>query len=418
MSSGKINAADTSASQANPPAAPGERSQRLRELALLFLRLGTTAFGGPAAHLAMMQQEVVVRRQWLTAAEFLDMWAAANFIPGPSSTEMAIHIGYRRAGWRGLLVAGSCFIFPAALMCMVIAAFYRAYGRSPVSESILWGVKPVVIAVVGQALYRLGRSAIKSWLLAAIAAAAIVLLILHWNQLLVLFGGGVIAALFRAWPQRRAMPLLAWPGLLAQTTTAAATAAANGIVTAPLAPLFLVFLKIGSVLFGSGYVLLAFLKADLVDRYHWVSNKQLLDAIAVGQVTPGPVFTTATFIGYVVAGPAGGIVATLGIFIPAFFFVAVSAPLLPRMRKSKVFTSFLDGLNASSLALMAYVLLLLAGDVLRTGIPPTAPLWQFNGWAAAMTAVSLVALLLWKNLNSAWLVLAGAAIGLAHGLLA
>jgi chromate transporter len=385
---------------------------RLSEIAWLFLKLGTTAFGGPAAHLALMQDEVVTRRGWLTVQEFLDMYAATNFIPGPNSTEMAIHIGYRRAGWRGLVVAGSCFIVPAALMCTGLAAIYKAYGHNPASLAILWGVKPVVIAVVGQALWRLGKSAIKTWLAGSVAVLAAAALLVQLallgteHELLVLFGGGLAVALARGVRKRRFLPVFAWP--LAPTTGAAATAAATTTAGAPLLSVFLIFLKIGSVLFGSGYVLLAFLQADFVDRNHWLTQTELLDSVAVGQVTPGPVFTTATFIGYLVAGPWGAVVATVGIFLPAFAFVALSAPILPRLRKSVFFGAFLDGLNAASLALMAVVLMRLAGDALGIVTP--------NGYgmdwaAAALAALSLIALL-WKNFNSIWLLLIGAAVGM------
>jgi chromate transporter len=391
---------------------------RVRQLARLFLRLGTISFGGPAAHTAIMQQEVVVRRQWLTGTEFLDMLAATNFIPGPNSTEMVIHIGYRRAGWRGLIVAGTCFILPAAIMCTIIAAIYVTCGQWPISRAILWGVKPVVIAVVGQALFRLARSALKTWMLAALAVVAAGALLASVNELGVLFGTGAVAAVVGTWHRRQAVtvPLLAWP--LGQTLPAvggaAATAAAAATVSAPLGSLFLIFLKIGSVLFGSGYVLLAFLRADFVEQRHWLTESTLLDAVAVGQVTPGPVFTTATFIGYVMGGPLGAVAATVGIFLPAFFFVAASAPLLPRLRKSAFFGAFLDGLNAASLALMAVVLLQLAYDALRV---PGVQGYRVDYVAVAVTLVSL-GLLIWRNANSAWLVLAGAALGAVHARLA
>jgi len=414
-----------SSSEPVPPALPA--GTPLRELAALFLRLGTTAFGGPAAHIAMMQDEVVTRRKWLTPTEFLDMLAATNFIPGPNSTEMSIHIGYRRAGWRGLVVAGSCFILPAALMCAALAALYTRYGHSPISQSLLYGVKPVVIAVVGQALYRLGRAAIKTPLLAALTMLAAAALLLRVGELLTLFGTGALAALlFAAQKNRRvggmaggnSVPLLAVaPRALGALKAPAAAAAVGGwwggmTVAAPLGPLFLVFLKIGSVLFGSGYVLLAFLQTDVVDRHHWLTQEQLLDAIAVGQVTPGPVFTTATFIGYVAAGPWGAVLATLGIFVPAFFFVAASAPLLVRMRQSKVLGAFLDGLNVASLALMAVVMVRLAVG----GGPMDRPA-LVDGVTIALAAASL-ALLILKKVNSMWLVLAGAVAGGVHGWLA
>jgi chromate transporter len=392
----------------------------LRALAGLFLRLGTTAFGGPAAHIALLQDEVVTRRAWVTPQEFLDMLAATNFIPGPNSTEMAIHIGYRRAGWRGLIVAGACFILPAAIICMIIAAVYVHYGQRPISQSMLWGVKPVVMAVVVQALWKLGKATVRTWLLGVAAGLAVVALELGVHELVVLFGAGVLVAVveefLRARKGIRSFPMLALPPLpslwlAAGSTTAAATAPLTGVAGgaiggAPLVPLLLVFLKIGSVLFGSGYVLLAFLRADLVERYGWLNEQQLLDSIAVGQVTPGPVFTTATFIGYVVSGPLGAVVATLGIFLPAFFFVAVSAPLLPRLRNSRLAGAFLDGLNVASLALMAVV----TWELGRAALMPGG---RIDPWAVVVMAGSFFAIS-WRKVNSAWVVLAGAAVGMAR----
>jgi chromate transporter len=382
--------------------AAAERTS-LGELARLFLRLGLTAFGGPAAHIAMMHEEFVERRKWLTQSEFLDLVAAANFIPGPNSTEVAIHIGYRRGGMKGLVVAGSCFILPAAILCTLIAMAYVRYGQLPVTEKILYGVKPVVIAIVCQALIKLAKTMVTSKLLLAVAVLAAVVNFQFGHELLVLFGAGliVLAAKFQR-PRIGLAALGPLPlGLTMPATTTAATAA--GLMVAPIWSLFLVFLKIGSVLFGSGYVLLAFLQADLVERHGWLTQQKLLDAIAVGQFTPGPVFTTATFIGYVIRGPQGALAATLGIFLPAFFFVAVTAPILPWLRKSKNAGYFLDGLNAGSLALMAVVTVQLSRATL---IDPLT-------WGLAVASLGL---LLWKKkLNSAWLIVAGGLIGVALG---
>jgi chromate transporter len=381
-------------------------SQRssLSEIALVFLKLGTVAFGGPAAHIAMMDEEIVRRRWWLTQQEFLDYISATNFIPGPNSTEMAIHIGHRRAGWPGLIVAGSCFILPAAIIVTVIAWAYVRFGKLPQAEGLLYGVKPVVIAVVVQALWKLGRSAIKTIWLAVIAAIAIILCALGINELFVLAVGGVLALAvkrvsFAELRRQKAcwVPLFILPS---GATTGAATATASAL---GLWPIFLIFAKIGSVLFGSGYVLLAFLRADFVERHHWLTAQQLLDAVAVGQVTPGPVFTTATFIGYVLHGPGGALVATLGIFLPAFFFVAVSAPLLPRLRTSPTAGHVLDGINVASLALMVVVTWQLARSAILD-------------WLTLVLAVAGCFLLFRYKLNSAWLVVGGAAIGiLKHG---
>jgi chromate transporter len=347
----------------------------VRELALLFLRLGATAFGGPAAHIAMMEDEVVRRRGWLTREKFLDLHAATNLIPGPNSTEMAIHVGYLRGGWRGLLVAGLCFILPATLITAALAWLYVGYGAVPEAAGLLYGVKAVVLAVVLHALWRLGRSALRTRGLAAVAVAAVVANALGVHELVVLAAAGLLVVAARARPPR-------------------ATALA-----VPLVPLFLVFLKIGSVLFGSGYVLLAFLRADFVHRFGWLTEQQLLDAVAAGQVTPGPVFSTATFVGYLLGGASGALLATAGIFLPAFVFVALSGPLVPRLRASRTAGAFLDGVVVASLGLMAVVTWQL-GRVAIVDVP-----------SAAIALVASV--LLWRRVNSAWLVLGGALLGLA-----
>jgi chromate transporter len=369
------------------------RNERLLELARLFLKLGTTAFGGPAAHIAMMEAEVVRRRQWLTHEEFLDLLGATNLIPGPNSTEMAIHIGHRRAGWRGLLVAGICFILPAALIVTAIACAYVRFGKLPQAEGLLYGIKPVIIAVVVQALWILSRAAVKTKWLALAGLIGVALSFLGVNELIILFGTGLALIITRSLVQRNsAMPLLGIVPTVPLATTS--VAASFG-----LWPLFLFFLKVGSVLFGSGYMLLVFLRADLVERWHWLTENQLMDAIAVGQFTPGPVFTTATFIGYVLHGSTGAIVATVGIFLPAFVFVAISVPLLPRLRRSPTVGTFLDGVNVASLALMAVVT------------------WQLGkaslvDWPSISLAVIAAFLLLRYKINSAWLVLGGAVVGL------
>ena len=383
---------------------PGRGS--LSELALLFLKLGTTAFGGPAAHIAMMEDEVVRRRQWLTHAEFLDLLGATNLIPGPNSTEMAIHIGHRRAGWPGLLVAGACFILPAALIVTAIAWAYGRFGHLPRTDAILHGIKPVIIAVVLQALWGLGRTAVKSRPLGVLAMLAALAAFLGVNELLVLLVGGLVMIGVRAgtgWQTGgAAMPLLAAvPGSMAGA--AALPAAASAPAAFGLWPLFLFFLKVGSILYGSGYVLLAFLRADLVERWGWLTEAQLLDAVAVGQFTPGPVFTTATFIGYLLAGTPGAALATVGIFLPAFVFVALSGPLIPRLRQSPLAAAFLDGVNVASLALMAVVTWQL-GRVAIT-----------DAWTAALAGVSAF-LLLHFRVNSAWLVLGGAVAGVLLGM--
>ena len=380
-----------------------ERSASLKELAWLFLRLGTTAFGGPAGHIAMMEEEFVRRRGWLTREKFLDRLGAANLIPGPSSTEMAIYIGYQRAGWWGLFLGGACFILPAMLLVAAIAWAYVRYGRLPQVSGVLYGVKPVVIAVVLQAILGLTRSAVKTRFLALVGLLAALLTFLNVSALIVLVGAGTTIALGR-WSRqesgRSARPLgvllvLALAVVVVEVIPALWTGPA---VAFGLGSLFLYFVKIGSVLYGSGYVLLAFLRTDLVAHWHWMTSAQLLDAVAVGQVTPGPVFTTATFIGYVLAGPLGALVATVGIFMPAFFFTAISGPLVPRIRKSAMAGAFLDGVNVSSLALMAVVTVQL-GRAAVVDLP-----------TLALTAASALLLLRFR-VNPAWLVLGGALIG-------
>jgi len=377
----------------------------LRQLALLFLKLGVTAFGGPVAHIAMMEDEVVRRRQWLTRDEFLDLLGATNLIPGPNSTELAIHIGHRRAGWPGLVVAGTCFILPAGLIVTAIAWAYVEFGKLPGAQGLLYGIKPVIIAIILQALWRLARSALKGRLLAAMGVVAVAASFLGVNELVILFAGGLLIAVIQS--GRRLKPPAGVARLLAAAPMVPLPlAAAAPIVAAPfgLWPMFLFFLKIGSVLFGSGYVLLAFLRADLVDRWHWLTEAQLLDAIAVGQFTPGPVFTTATFIGYVLGGLPGAGIATLGIFLPAFVFVALSGPLVPRIRRSKFAGAFLDGVNVASLALMAVVTWQLGRVAL-------------SDWRTVVLAVASATLLFRYRVNSVWLVLGGAIVGWATTLI-
>jgi len=386
---------------------PSDRHKRrtntssLTELALLFLKLGVIGFGGPAAHIAMMEDEVVRRRRWLSQEEFLDLLGATNLIPGPNSTELAIHIGHRRAGWPGLVIAGSCFILPAAIMVGAIAWAYVQYGSLPQASALLYGVKPVIIAIIAQALWRLGHTALKTIWLAIVGVIGVVLTLFGVNELAVLFAAGAVVSLSRwlASLKGKHRTLFSFAPAPMTLLTQAAGAAATSATSFGLLPLFLFFLKVGSVLFGSGYVLLAFLRADLVERWHWMTDGQLLDAIAVGQITPGPVFTTATFIGYVLGGSKGAVVATAGIFLPAFVFVALSGPLVPRIRKSKVAGAFLDGVNAASMSLMAVVTYWLARSTLVDVV------------TVGLAAVSLILLVRFK-LNSAWLVLAGAVAGL------
>jgi chromate transporter len=377
-------------SATDPPRRDARRDDR-GALAITFLRLGLTAFGGPAAHIALMQQEFVRRRQWLSAEEFLDLVGAASLIPGPSSTEVAIYIGHRRAGLTGLALAGTCFIMPAALIVAAIAWAYVRFGQLPTATALLHGVEPVVVAVIVQALWAFGRTALKTPLLAGLGVATLAADLAGMNPLLLLAAAGIVSASVRA-ARPKALPGMFLP-------LAPLAGAAIGTKAVSLASLFLVFLKAGSVVFGSGYVLLAFLHGDLVEQLGWLTQSQLVDAIAVGQITPGPVFTTATFIGFVLRGPVGAFVATLGIFLPSFVLVALSAPLIPRIRRSRIASAFLDGVNVASLGLMAAV----SGQLARTAVVDVT--------TAAVALVSL-ALLLRYRLNTTWLILGGAVVGL------
>src|SRR5213594_2294197 len=369
---------------------------RLTELAVLFLRLGILGFGGPAAHIAMMRDEVVRRRRWMTDQAFLDLVGATNLIPGPNSTEMAIHIGYARAGWRGLLVAGTCFIIPAMVIVMAFAWAYATYGTVPEAVSLLYGIKPVIIAVVAQALWALGHTAIRGWRSAAVGVAILALFLAGVHELVLLAAGGLAVMLMVNTRHLRGSAAGFAPTAL--WTSAAAIAAPAPFALGTLA---LVFLKIGAVLYGSGYVLLAFLRADFVLRLGWLSDRQLLDAVAVGQFTPGPVFTTATFIGYLVAGVPGALVATAGIFLPAFVLIPAVNLVLEQVKTSSWVRGALDGINIAALGLMAGVSVQLGQAAL---IDPLT---------AALALASVVSLIR-TRVNSAWLVATGATIGLAR----
>lgn len=381
-------------SPTEPQTDPGAARTSLGELALLFLRLGLTGFGGPAAHIAMMQDEVVRRRKWLAELAFLDLLSAANLIPGPNSTELAIHIGYQRRRWAGLVVAGVSFIVPAMLLTSALGYTYVRYGAVPSLHWLLYGVKPVILAVVLQAIWSLAVKAAPTTRLRLIVVAAAALSALGSDELAVLFAGGALSLVLG----RARSPELITNERSLQLAPALPALASVASAALSLPSLFWVFFKMGSLVFGSGYVLLAFLRAELVQDLGWLTEAQLIDAIAVGQVTPGPVFTTATFVGYLLAGPNGALVATAGIFAPAFLFVALSGPLVPRLRGSARAGRFLDGLNAASLALMAVVSAQLARAAL-VDLP-----------SAALACVAALLLLRFK-LNATWLVLGGGAAG-------
>lgn len=356
------------------------------ELVRLFGRLGFTAFGGPAAHIAMIHDEVVTRRGWLDEQRFLDLIGVTNLIPGPNSTEMTMHIGHERAGWRGLLAAGVSFILPAALIVLGLAWVYVEYGDTPSGEGILYGIKPVVVVVVLQALFRLGRTALVSRITAFVGVAAAGAYLLGVNELVVLAVGGLLVLALRTAADGR---------LLSVAPIAALTAGDDPI---DVGRLLFVFLKVGALLYGSGYVLLAFLRNDLVEGLGVMTDRQLLDAIAIGQFTPGPLFTTATFIGYLLGGFPGALVATAGIFLPSFLFVGLVTPLARRIRNRVWTGSLLDGVNAAALGLMAGVTVHIGAEAVVD--PVTLGIGAIAG------------LLMWKTrLNGAWLVTGGALAG-------
>ncbi|MGB3534467.1 MAG: chromate efflux transporter [Microcoleaceae cyanobacterium] len=378
------------------------QQQRLQALATVFFKLGLIAFGGPAAHIAMMDDEIVARRRWISRDKLLDLFGVTSLIPGPNSTELAIHIGYEYGGWSGLFVAGFCFIFPAMMMVWMLAAVYAHYQSLPQLENILYGIKPVIIAIVIQALWKLGNKAAKDLPTRIIGIIVIISFFLGVNEILLLFLAGLGVMLFKHFKSRggqiSGIILLPISETFAQVNTAS-----PGSVSPHWSSVFFFFLKVGSVLYGSGYVLLAFLQRDLVERWQWLTSQELLDAVAVGQLTPGPVFTTATFVGYLVAGNRGAIAATVGIFLPAFLLVGLINPWVEKLRQSSLTSSFLDGVNAASLGLMAVVTMTLAQAAI------------IDLLTILLLLLSLFAVFRLK-INSAWLVIAGGVIGFVSDL--
>jgi chromate transporter len=366
---------------------------RLAEIAQAFLRLGFVAFGGAAAHIAMMQEEFVARRKWLTREDFLDRVGAVSLLPGPSSTELAIYLGQLRGGFAGLLIAGCSFILPSAFLVGTLAWIYQRYGSAPQIVALLFGVKPVVVALIVQAVWSLGRVALKSIELGVLGAVVLGLAAWHVSAIALLIGAGVAWIVTERFGGKQSIRMSA-SGILAQ-----GAASAGGVSLPTVAGVFFYFLKVGAVLFGSGYVLLALLRSDLVEHLHWLTESQLLDAIAVSQGTPGPFFTVATFIGYVIAGWRGAVVGTLGMFLPAFAFVAITSKYLPRLRKSPMAGAFLDGVNAAAVALMAFVGWQFARETLLSV-------------SSILICVVAGALLLRFKVNSAWLILGGAVMGI------
>ncbi len=383
------------------PLTSQQQQQRLKELATVFFKLGTIAFGGPAAHIAMMDDEVVGRRQWMSREKLLDLFGVTSLIPGPNSTELAIHIGYERAGWRGLFVAGSCFILPAMTLVWILAAIYDRYQTLPEVESILYGIKPVIVAIIAQALWKLGKKAAKDYPTRLVGIAVVIAFFLGVHEILLLFLAGFGLMLFyhfkSPWGKMSGVGLLPLSDTLGTVNSASISSPSPHWIN-----VFLFFLKVGAVLYGSGYVLLAFLQRDLVERWQWLTSQELLDAVAVGQLTPGPIFTTATFIGYLVAGNAGAIMATVGVFIPAFLLVGLINPWVSKLRQSPWASHFLDGVNAASLGLMAVVTYTLAKAALVDSL--TIILMLF----------SLLTILRFK-VNSAWLVITGGVLGWLYG---
>jgi chromate transporter len=374
---------------------PGSKSRALREIAGIFLRLGLTAFGGPAGHIALMRDEFVRRRGWLDDSTFVDLIGAANLIPGPTSTELAMHVGHHRAGRAGLVVAGLAFLLPAVVMVGVLAWVYVQYGRPTQVGALLDGIAPVVVAIVAHAGWSIALSTMRGPFQIAVLAGAVVAVLVGISEIAVLLGAGVVAVLIRAGFGRSRLAMTV-AGVTSSRTAVTVTAVTAG-VAAPLL-IFGVFLKIGAVLFGSGYVLVALLRSELVEGLGWISETQLLDAVAVGQATPGPLFSTATFIGYLVDGPIGAVAATVGVFLPAFVAVALSIPVLDRLRDSVRARAFLDGVNAAAVGLLAVVAVQLALASIRDVV------------GAATAALAFVLLI--RGVGTGWLIAAGAALGL------
>lgn len=374
-----------------------EYFKRVKEVFLLFLWMGFTAFGGPAAHVAIFHDQVVKRRKWIDEQRFLDLLGATQLIPGPNSTEMTIHLGFLRAGWPGLVLGGAGFILPSMFMVIGLAWTYAQYGSAPQIEWVLYAVKPVVIAVILNALWSLGKRAVKDLSTGLIAVTVILLNLLGVDTILLLFGSGVFLAVSSWLKQNLKSPHSLWLFLPFVSTVELqqATRSFN------LSTLFLTFLKIGSALYGSGYVLLAFLRSEFVEGLGWLTDQQIIDAIAIGQITPGPLSTTATFLGYVLGGIPGALLATLGMFLPSFVLVILTYPLIPRMRESRFFGGFLDGVNAGSLGLMAVVAWQLARAAF-VDIP-----------AVILGLISLL-LVVFKRVNTTWIIFGAVLIGLGR----
>lgn len=377
----------------------------IKEVAFLFLKLGIIAFGGPAAHIAMMENEVVTKGKWMDHQHFLDLVGATNLIPGPNSTEMAIHCGYHRAGIPGLFIAGICFIIPAVTLTGILAYFYVNYGKIPEIEPFLYGVKPAVIIIILNAIYNLGRKAVKGYLLFFIGVGVLTISLLGVNEVLSILIGGLIGMLLIYSKNK-------YSGITIQTCIpillkikykipliSLIVFTSKTVSSIPLLKLFLIFLKVGAVLFGSGYVLVAYLDGELVKNLGWLTANELIDAIAIGQLTPGPVLSTSTFIGYQIKGLSGALVATFGIFLPSFFFVAILNPIIPKLRKSELASGFLDAVNISAVSIMITAIIHLSQEVLT----------DWKSWLIALLSATMV--FRFKKINSAYIVLGSAFLG-------
>lgn len=369
-----------------------EEKNTLKELARLFLKLGIIGFGGPAAHIAMMQEEVVVKKKWLTEQHFLDLIGATNLIPGPNSTEMAIHIGHEKAGWKGLIVAGFCFIFPAVIITLLFAWSYKEYGQLPELKPFLYGIKPAIIAIILSAIFPLAKKSLKTVQLVIIGIAVLVLSLLNYNEIVLMFGAGIVALLIYYLKQNSSNNIGAFiPFTLFDFSN-------GNLISATNVHLFLIFLKIGAILYGSGYVLFAFLDAELVAT-GLLSRSELIDAIAVGQFTPGPVFSAVTFIGYQINGFSGALVSTIAIFLPSFIFVALLNPLVKKMRNSNVFSTFLDAVNVASIAIIISICVAMGKETIID-------------WRTVLIAIlSIIITFKFRKINSAFIVLGGSIIG-------
>lgn len=361
----------------------------LKDLAKLFLKLGIIGFGGPAAHIAMMQKEVVAEKKWLTDQEFLDLIGATNLIPGPNSTEMAIHVGRERAGWKGLIVAGFCFIFPAVIITGIFAWLYKEYGQLPEVSPFIYGIKPAIIAIIIGAAFPLAKKSVKTFPLAAVGGIVLLCSFFKINEIVLMFGAGLLILIIEYQRNKKLNNFIFISPL--QFLLSDASSLLN-------LKLFWIFLKIGAILYGSGYVLFAFLDTELVSR-GIITSQELIDAVAVGQFTPGPVFSSVTFIGYQINGLSGALVSTLAIFLPSFIFVALSGPFVNKMRNSATFSSFLNGVNVASVALILSVCITMGID-------------SITDWKTTLIAcISIAVVFGLKKINSAFVVIGGALLG-------